>query len=119
MQWHLGVVKVVFLSASGFPADFTKAAGLHVTQHQGLCRVGHQKAVLVHIDALHLMLKPGLQHYAGTCSSCQCVTVKPMQGRWEHLSGMTGTAAHFLLQTTAVVQSERLAKAVHARSAAY
>lgn len=69
MIQYLGVVKVVLLSASRLPTDFTEAASVHVSQHEGFSSVCNQEAILIHINALHLMLIPGLQHYAGACNS--------------------------------------------------
>lgn len=69
MIQYLGVVKVVFLSASCLPGNFTEAAGVHVSQHEGLSSVGNQEAILIHVDALHLMLIPGLQDNASACNS--------------------------------------------------
>lgn len=66
---YLRVVKMVLLSASRLPADFTEATSLHVAQHERVCRVCHQEAVLVHIDPVYFMLKPGLEHYARTCTT--------------------------------------------------
>ena len=67
MRPHLWVVKVVLLSATRFPADFTQTASLHVSKHDCVCSVGYQEAILVHIDPLYFVLKPGFQHYASSC----------------------------------------------------